>query len=90
MQVGDTTTLASRVIGLFADPAGLQFARGWLGTGPWNSTGSESVSKPPADEDRLCNARGPTDGALVRVTEVNSLRILMFIMIGEKYFVWDW
>ena len=29
VQTGDTTTLASRVIGLFADPAGLQFARGW-------------------------------------------------------------
>ena len=32
------------------------------------------------------NVRGLTDEALVRVTEVNSLRILMFILIGENLF----
>ena len=60
VQVGDTTTLASRVIGLFADPAGLQFARGWARNRAlefnWERIGEQTAR---AYEDRLAQRTGP-------------------------------
>jgi glycosyltransferase involved in cell wall biosynthesis len=54
VRVGDTTTLASRVAKLFADPAGLQFARRWARNRAlefnWERIGEQTAR---AYEDRL-------------------------------------
>jgi glycosyltransferase involved in cell wall biosynthesis len=56
--VGDTTTLARRVIDLFADPAGLQVARRWARSRAldftWDRIGEQTAR---AYEDRMARPR---------------------------------
>ncbi len=57
--IGDSTTLASRVIDLFADPAGLQVARRWARNRAlkfnWERIGEQTAR---AYEDRLAQRKG--------------------------------